>query len=1567
MAYDAGEAFIRFTPSFQGMVEAVSAQARRDGDAYVRIFQEQLRRSDPSIRPDVDSTRATADIEALRRRLAELSGNVRIDLNAGSTAAQLATIAAATNRLTDSQGRLSAAQENLRAVSARAGVTETELAAATQRVARAERDQEVAALRLAAAQQAAAAAAQRAADNQRNAAERAAAAEARAAAAAERTAAAQQRAAAAQQRAAERAAAAEAKQRASAFSLRSVLITLAPAVIPLAGAAAAGGGALAAMGVAGVLAIKGIKTEMKAGTELGKQYTATINTGKSALATLEQTASRNLLGGFQSSVSKLNSDLPAFNVTVGESARHLGDIGAHVAGGLVSGFTTFAPLISKVETEVDHLAGRFETWASGPGGAHFAQTLSDDFDQAVPVIGHLVEAVGRVVAAFAPAGGVILHEIDALSSAIDHIPVPVLQAAATAFVAIKSAALVSGGIGLLAGKLSGSAESAALLGGRLGFVGAALTRISPYAAAIVGIHFAADAAATATERWRTSTNDVEYALAETFKAGKQLFSGDFKGLWSTLFGTGDDKARDFAINFDNSIKQVIDLTGKASGGFNDYTSATIKDGKVVYSTLDTITGKWADLTRQQQRSLEYRTAFGAGNARLGQQTAAFGASIGNQSLTDLPSLYTQEATALTKVNDANLKAITTGKSLAETYHGVKITQEAVAGVMQKYGLNTAAAVGFLEAQVDVYRKGAAAADRYAAVSKRITDDVAGAEAKYKLTGDQVNLYAAALGITGRQLANGAVTQGQFNDRIEQAARSIAEGDVSISAWVTDVATFTSGVDTAATRATLLGQTMVALQGDTLGYANTMVGAATANQKLVTDFNNLGSGVVNLRKGYIDYHNAGAAPVLKDLQDLQTAAMNAAAATYQHEVRTLGAKQASKDAADVFRNDTYGALVDQAKQLGITDKQAKTLADRYFHWPKNAKTLLETLGQDKVTSVLGQILRQLQILNGFTARPTVSTNVDYSGINDFENRLNRIAGRHVYAHVNTNTGAADGPGSALGSRSWTKDGKLPPGVSTVGERGYEAAITDRYGRTEILSHEQTVAMGIAPGRITGYAGGTGPGESGGFAGVTPIQGGGPGSTAASKAEAKAATDAKQALQAASQALTAFEQAVGITRNAIKGAERDLLSAAKAAGASSRELAGLRRVGDRMASTFNHLNDVQARLGSAPTRPTAYDNLAAVKGQYKDLRDSIISAVTGSFALAAAGQRDSSYADAVKQGVLGSFSLPGVAATPVTTSLAGLPGVYTSSTASKVAGSDILSSLVSSERSANTFVSTLKRLRSEGLPQGLLDQLAQAGPSALPQAQALLAMTPKALASVGSTYRNLAKDSAALSGTSVTFGSIYGEAKQAATDARTFAHDLRKLADEGLSPALVAQLAAAGPSALPQVQALLQATPRQLRSLNHQVDALKSTGGGLGTTAATDLYGAGVKAAQGIVDGLKSQERELEKQMKHLADVMVGRFRKDLDIHSPSRVFHQLGSFTGLGLVGGIRQQIPNVSAAVGELMSVQQATTTIAGRATLAGRGGGPSFPMSITQLPNEDGYALAERVSSRVDFALRSR
>jgi TP901 family phage tail tape measure protein len=161
-------------------------------------------------------------------------------------------------------------------------------------------------------------------------------------------------------------------------------------------------------------------------------------------------------------------------------------------------------------------------------------------------------------------------------------------------------------------------------------------------------------------------------------------------------------------------------------------------------------------------------------------------------------------------------------------------------------------------------------------------------------------------------------------------------------------------------------------------------------------------------------------------------------------------------------------------------------------------------------------------------------------------------------------------------------------------------------------------------------------------------------------------------------------------------------------------------------------------------------------------------------------------------------------------------------------------------------------------------------------------------------------------------ILTQISAAAAKATQYAGLLKKLGREGLNKVLLMQLASAGPQAFDQAQALAAATPAQIGQINGAETQLTAAGNAAGKYVADRFYLAGVQSAQGLVNGLLSQENALNKAIRHLGDQMVGTLKHKLGIKSPSRVMHQLGVFTGQGFELGIRSRVPHVQSAAKDL-------------------------------------------------------
>lgn len=192
-------------------------------------------------------------------------------------------------------------------------------------------------------------------------------------------------------------------------------------------------------------------------------------------------------------------------------------------------------------------------------------------------------------------------------------------------------------------------------------------------------------------------------------------------------------------------------------------------------------------------------------------------------------------------------------------------------------------------------------------------------------------------------------------------------------------------------------------------------------------------------------------------------------------------------------------------------------------------------------------------------------------------------------------------------------------------------------------------------------------------------------------------------------------------------------------------------------------------------------------------------------------------------------------------------------------------------------------------------------------------------------------------------------------KEYAAELGKLKKLGLNNTSYAQLLAAGPDDGKTIaDALLSGGKSAVKEINSLTKQLTASGSALGKTASNELYRAGVNAAQGLVDGLKKQMKELDKTATHMARVLVKALKRELGIHSPSRVLDkEVGVQSGRGVARGLRRSRREVQAAMNDLGAVRPANgLPTAGAGALAG--------VQIGTLVAVDPDAAARKVQARV-------
>lgn len=168
------------------------------------------------------------------------------------------------------------------------------------------------------------------------------------------------------------------------------------------------------------------------------------------------------------------------------------------------------------------------------------------------------------------------------------------------------------------------------------------------------------------------------------------------------------------------------------------------------------------------------------------------------------------------------------------------------------------------------------------------------------------------------------------------------------------------------------------------------------------------------------------------------------------------------------------------------------------------------------------------------------------------------------------------------------------------------------------------------------------------------------------------------------------------------------------------------------------------------------------------------------------------------------------------------------------------------------------------------------------------------------------------------------QQALTKTKEFQANIARLRKAGLRSDLLQQIADAGVEAGgATAAALARATPAELARINSLQSQLAKSASATGNTVGDALYKAGIQAAQGLVNGLKSQQRQIEATMERIAESMLRTVKKTHKTKSPSRAFHEIGVMDMEGWRGGV---LATAARAVGAARSVAaDMLTAVSGR------------------------------------------
>ncbi|WPJ30718.1 tape measure protein [Streptomyces phage Psst2] len=233
---------------------------------------------------------------------------------------------------------------------------------------------------------------------------------------------------------------------------------------------------------------------------------------------------------------------------------------------------------------------------------------------------------------------------------------------------------------------------------------------------------------------------------------------------------------------------------------------------------------------------------------------------------------------------------------------------------------------------------------------------------------------------------------------------------------------------------------------------------------------------------------------------------------------------------------------------------------------------------------------------------------------------------------------------------------------------------------------------------------------------------------------------------------------------------------------------------------------------------------------------------------------------------------------------------------------------------------------------------------------------------------------------TYSSYVEELKKQIEDTKLFSNALQRLRGFGLNDELYKDLLEQGPSALPFVNELLDKGIAGVNEVNKLGKDLDAAGAHIGKMGSDALYQAGVDSAKGILNGLKSQQAAIEKQMDAIAAAMIKAIKAKLKIKSPSRVFMEMGGYSAQGLIKGLDEMSGSVersaartgTAAVESLRKslvgfsdlitndndMQPVITPVLDLSSIRKEAAGISGMFGSSYIPTDSAYAKAKYVAS---------
>lgn len=167
---------------------------------------------------------------------------------------------------------------------------------------------------------------------------------------------------------------------------------------------------------------------------------------------------------------------------------------------------------------------------------------------------------------------------------------------------------------------------------------------------------------------------------------------------------------------------------------------------------------------------------------------------------------------------------------------------------------------------------------------------------------------------------------------------------------------------------------------------------------------------------------------------------------------------------------------------------------------------------------------------------------------------------------------------------------------------------------------------------------------------------------------------------------------------------------------------------------------------------------------------------------------------------------------------------------------------------------------------------------------------------------------------TYDQYEYQVRNAISANQKFEKSLEKLEGMGLSDQSYKKLLEEGVDSQALIDSIIAGGKGAVTEFNNLNKTLDNSAKNIANDASKSMYQAGVDTAQGVVDGLKKNEKKIERQMERIAKKMVRAIKKELGIKSPSREMIEIAKFITQGLKKGLDtygKSVDSSAAALGD--------------------------------------------------------